>query len=1056
MKQTHLLSKLSPPSYSLSFDRRRLFAKVDRSLEQPVTWISGPAGAGKTTLVLSYLKHKGISPLWFQVDESDSDLASFFYHLSLLAQQHAPEQNALAQLTPEYLHGIPVFARNFARDFYNRLPSGSVLIFDNFQDAGADNPLDSLLPVILADIPSTVRVVILSRSIPPDNLTPMLTSGEVQTLNWQHLQFTEEEIEGLIKLRNTTQPFSKTEIANLHQTTQGWAASLVLMLERPFDKALPMISEGRSKETIFESYANELFKLASDEVKSFLLKTAVLQNIDIDVAEKLTENMNSKNILDDMAQRNYFTIKRFGSSANFQYHPLFREFLLTQAMHKLGKEQLAEIQIQAADILLNQGDVTHAAGLLRQAQDWDKLLALILKHAQSTLEKGHFSTLRHWITSLPKKMQTHNSWLHYWQGMIEITINPISAISYFQNAYRLTQQQNDPLAQVLSWCGAINAYAYSWGEVKTLDNWIADLEPILAITQKIADPAIQEQVDYAAYLALMYRQPRHIKMKEYEEKVWDIVLHGDNFQTRIQAASQLLFYLTWWSGDFDKAEILVQTMQPIMEHPAAPPLVKLTWHSMLSSYYGSIFKAEECEENILMGIALSDETGIYIWKPWLYLKGCFLNLQKGDTKESAYYLEHLHKAMRPEDLLNQAIYYHFQAWYHLHENNINGVRENVLIARKLAGDAGNAIVEIFIDAGYAKYLFLTGETASALNLVHAIRKKSMDIGSKTMAFLSYVPEADHYLASGDQQNCLKVLPDLFNITKTYSAIWWRDQEFSRFCALALENNIAEEYVKEIIARHKLRPPVDFNNDTWPFPVKIYTLGQFRIVINNETVKSSGKVQKKPLELIKTLIALGGRDVRDDLIAEALWPDAESDSAYDCLRTTVKRVRKLLNVKEVIGFSEGKLSFNPEYCWVDAWTFEHMLSTTDPADMQIEKALNLYHGNFLDNEPDNYPILSTRERLRQKFTDTIRQLGLNHENECRWQQAIDVYQQGLEVDDLVEIFYQGLMHCYYQLGLATELEKVYQHCYQLFENKLGIAPSSETNNLYQQSMASLAK
>lgn len=1056
MEKTHLLSKLTPPTYSLSFDRTRLFVKIEHSLEQPVTWISGPAGAGKTTLVLSYLKHKEISPLWFQIDESDSDLSSFFYHLGLLAQQHAPEHPPLAQLTPEYLHGIPVFARNFARDFYNRLPPGSVLIFDNFQDAGADNPLDSLLPIILADIPSTVRVVILSRSVPPDDLTPMLTSGVLQTLNWQHLQFTEEEIDGLIRLRNTTQPFSKTEIANLHQSTQGWAASLVLMLERPFDKELPLISEGRSKETIFEFYANDLFQLASDEVKSFLLKTAVLQNIDIDVAEKLTDNKNSKNILDDMAQRNYFTIKRFGSSANFQYHPLFREFLLTQAMHLLGKDQLTETQSKAAEILLNQGDVTHAAELLRQAGDWDGLLALILQHAQSILDKGHFSTLRNWITSLPKKMQMHNSWLYYWQGTIEITINPIAAINYFQNAYRLAQRQNDPLTQVLSWCGAINAYAYSWGEVKTLDKWIADLEPILAITQQIADPTIQEQVDYAAYLALMYRQPQHVKMKEYEEKVWDIVLHGDNFQTRIQAASQLLFYLTWWSGDFDKAEILVQTMQPIMEHPDAPPLVKLTWHSMLSSYYGSVFKADECEKNILMGIALSDKTGIYIWKPWLYLKGCFLNLQKGNTKESAYYLEHLYRAMRPEDLLNQAIYYHFQAWYHLHVNNIDGVRENVTIARKLAGDAGNTIVEIFIDAGYAKYLFLTGEIANAMKLVHTIRKKSLNIGAKTMTFLSYVPEADYYLTSDDQQSCLRLLPDLFNITKTYSAIWWRDQEFSGFCALALENDIASEYVKEIIARHKLRPPVDFNNDTWPYPVKIYTLGQFRILIDNEAVKSSGKVQKKPLELIKTLIAFGGRDVRDALVAEALWPDAEGDAAYDCLRTTVKRVRKLLNEKEAIGFSDGKLGLNPEYCWVDIWAFEHMLSTTDPADMQLDKAFKLYHGNFLDGEPDNYPVLSTRERLRQKFTNTIRQMGINLEKECRWQQAIDIYQLGLQVDDLVEIFYQGLMHCYYQLGLNTELKKVYQHCHQLLDNKLGVAPSSETNNLYQQLTSSRAK
>lgn len=1048
MEQKISPNKLNPPQHSRALNRQRLFHLLDRCLEHPVTWISGPAGAGKTTLVLSYLKARGLTPLWYQVDESDCDLASFFSHLSLLTKQHAPPPSRLPPLTAEYLHGIPVFTRNFAEQFYQHLPAGSVLVFDNYQDAGPKNPLDALLPDLLDTIPPHLHILFLSRRIPPDTLSHLLDNAHVQSINWQHLQFTEEEIHDLVELQDSRPSFSRNEIANLHESTQGWAASLVLMLEHPFDKAQHLINEGHSRERIFEYYANELFHSADGNVKEFLLKTAVLQNIDAEIATAVTGNPESRKILEDLAQRNYFIFKQTGTPDNFQIHPLFRDFLLDTAKQSLG-EQLARIQRHAADILMERGDILHAAELWHQAEDWDKLLDLILQHGQTLIDRGHFNTLKHWIGLLPDDIRSAHYWLYYWQGLIEIAIKPASAIGYFTSAYQLSQSQSDPLAQVLSWCGAVHAYTYSWGEVASLDGWIADLETILELTEKIADPELQEQVDYAAYLALMYRQPQHDRMKDYADKVWNIILDGHCFQTRIKAASQLLFYFVWWSGDFDKADILVQTMQKKLEHPDAPPLVKITWHSMLSCYYDTAFNSDACDKSIRTGLSLSDQTGIYIWKAWLYVKGCLLNLQKGDLDQSAGFLEQLQLAIHPEDLTNQAIYYHFRAWYHLLENNIEGVRENVLIACRLSRRAGNVIIDIMTHIGYAKYLIHTGETRKALDLLHRLRKKALQMNARPMAFLSYIPEVDYLLKSGQRDRGIDLLRDMFTTTRTYSAIWWSDEEFSRFCALALQYDINPVYVRQIIARHRLRPPADQYTDQWPYPVKIYTLGRFRLLLNDSPIQFSGKVQKKPLELLKTLLALGGRDVREELLTDALWPDASGDAAHDSLRTTIMRVRKLLNIKEAIHFKEGKVSLDPEHCWVDCWSFERMSNISEFKGPALDYALGLYHNHFLPDEPDSYPVLSMRERLRNKFVRTIQGLGAQYENDDLWDKAIEIYRQGLEVDDLAEIFYQGLMRCHHKLGQQSETEKIYRHCHNLLNEKLGLAPSSGTRQLYQQ-------
>jgi DNA-binding SARP family transcriptional activator len=58
-------------------------------------------------------------------------------------------------------------------------------------------------------------------------------------------------------------------------------------------------------------------------------------------------------------------------------------------------------------------------------------------------------------------------------------------------------------------------------------------------------------------------------------------------------------------------------------------------------------------------------------------------------------------------------------------------------------------------------------------------------------------------------------------------------------------------------------------------------------------------------------------------------------------------------------------------------------------------------------------------------------------------ALECYQKGLEVDDLIEEFYQRMMKCYYQLGRRAEALSVYKRCSEVLSSVLGIEPSEET-------------
>ena len=129
------LAKLTRPRLFGAVPRTRLFTQLDEARQRPAVCVVGPPGAGKTTLVTSYLDSRGLPGIWYQVDAGDADIATFFYYLGQAAAPYSrKEQHALPVLTPEYLQDVPGFTRRFFRELFARLPASASLVLDNYQD----------------------------------------------------------------------------------------------------------------------------------------------------------------------------------------------------------------------------------------------------------------------------------------------------------------------------------------------------------------------------------------------------------------------------------------------------------------------------------------------------------------------------------------------------------------------------------------------------------------------------------------------------------------------------------------------------------------------------------------------------------------------------------------------------------------------------------------------------------------------------------------------------------------------------------------------------------
>lgn len=215
-------------------------------------------------------------------------------------------------------------------------------------------------------------------------------------------------------------------------------------------------------------------------------------------------------------------------------------------------------------------------------------------------------------------------------------------------------------------------------------------------------------------------------------------------------------------------------------------------------------------------------------------------------------------------------------------------------------------------------------------------------------------------------------------------------------------------------------------------------------------------------MLKALIALGGKEIKEDQITDILWPEADGDVAHQSFDTTLHRLRQLIGLHEAIQLREGLITLDLKYCWVDVWAFESLVDQADAAlekrggmteyIRQTQKAIALYQGAFLPGEASEPWTNSLRERLRSKFLRCVIKLGHYWQENEQWEKAAECYQKGLEVDDIIEQFYQNLMIVFHRLDRRTEALSVYRRCKRTLSSALGIEPSAETEAIRKSLLA----
>lgn len=1056
-----LHAKITRPRVHNVLARDRLLRKI-ADAPAPVVWIAASPGAGKTTLAATFVDTTGQPCLWYRADDSDRDPATFFHHI----------RSALAPLRPDGVASLPaapadgavdvgVFARHFAAALYDRLAAPAVLVIDNFQAADASFAL--VVRELCADVPAGFRVLVLSLEDPPPPFARLVANRGVAQIDPTELRFTLDEARPLL---DPSAQLDAATLVDLHERAGGWAAGLVLLGERagrlPAAARSAAAVAAESARVIDHYFGEVVLGDASPEDRRLLMLTAALPRVSAALAATVAAHPQAGRVLEQLCQRRLFIERLSADEPVYRYHALFRAALLARADVEVPPADRLAAQRRAAAHLEETGHVDEAVPLLLAAECWDDAARMVAAHARPFHEQGRWRTLADWIARLPVQVRGANPWLGYWAGACQLFIEPADGRRRLDQAFTRFAGVGDRNGQVLA-AGAITRALLLEPDWSALDAWIDVLGTRLDGADDL--PASTRMVGFTRLIyAAFARQPGHPRLAGWASHALAALAASstdaaaDPNEAVLAAFSLMNYYM--WTGATTRQQDVIRLVRAALADPRVSAISRAYWRWTHANYLLRTGAPREALAEIDEALALARTHGLAIGAViGRFRIGHLLTL--GDLAAAEAAIRELADAPHVEPYLE------LKAWLALHRGQLLQADELARHALRLARERGRTFYATLDELLLATIAAESGDFDRAATHLEAWRAATAGVDGPLPAYQMLLIEATIALLKNDRQRCHVLLRTAlpFAARAGYTSHWfWLPRAMARLYAVALQEGIEPAYVRGVIATHGLAPPdlpgVDLEH--WPWAVDVRCLGAFDLTLRGERLQPMGKAQRKPIELLKVLVALGGRDVRIDRVIDALWPEPTEGDGQKAFDITVHRLRRLLGDDASVLVADRRVSLNRVVVRVDALALDVVFARLWPAggaepgaealDAAEATILRLYRGPFLADEGDSAALLPLRSRLAGAFQRFVLRQGARCEAERDWPRALALYDRGIERDPVVEAFYQRRIACLMALGRYAEAMVAYRRCLQILAVVLGVSPSEETEALHRRLLA----
>jgi ATP/maltotriose-dependent transcriptional regulator MalT len=371
-----------------------------------LTVITAPAGYGKSTLLSEWLQHASdLDIAWLSLDPEDNELQQFWHYVVAALQSSVPElgRQALMLLQKPQSSAIDDALTTLLDDLQHT-PRAVVLVLDDYHIIDTSAIHDSLA-TFLTHCPARVHVVISSRTRPPLPFGRLRLGSNVTEIQAAELRLTDEEGIALLS-RDPRLAGNEQAIATVLRKTDGWLAGVhlfALALQRHGDLETVLAEFDGNHRYLTEYFFESVWRQQSPAIQTFLLPTAILDNLTGSLCEAITGLPNGQQMLTRIEQANLFLIALDQRPGWYRYHQLFAQ-ALRHMLEQLYPEEVPALHRRAAVWYLEQHSIGDALRHLIAGQCWIEAAEVLEQYALPMLQGGDVARLLRGLRQLPQEV----------------------------------------------------------------------------------------------------------------------------------------------------------------------------------------------------------------------------------------------------------------------------------------------------------------------------------------------------------------------------------------------------------------------------------------------------------------------------------------------------------------------------------------------------------------------------------------------------------------------------------------------------------------------------